>query len=172
MSYTSGDWTARTKYLLGSKLCFPTSDEDALEQFLAGNPVRIIGPSCPPCGCTEPDLVPYFPVYNGPPASMEFDAGVSMTLTDTSATLCEATLVTNTSGKIGIWANVDASGDPITLTISINGSVVESSVSSYYMFHGTQTAVSAGTYIIHFRVSTTGTTNIVSSRLMAVGLLT
>lgn len=94
-----------------------------------------------------------------------------MTLTDTSATLCEATLVTTTSGKIGIWASVDASGVPVTLTISINGSVVASTASSLFLFYGTPTAEIAGTYTISLRATTTGSTNIVSSRLMVVGLL-
>ena len=166
MSYTSGDWTARTKYLLGSKLCFPSSDENALEQFLASvAPLNVT-----PYSLSEPAApVSNFPV--GTPASIQNSTGMSMTLTDTSATLCEATLVTTTSGKTGIWASVEASGDPVTLTISINGAVVATSTSSLFLFYGTPTAEAAGTYNIKLRATNTGSTNIVSSRLMVVGLL-
>jgi hypothetical protein len=163
MSYTSGDWTARTKYLLGSKLCFPNPDEDALEQFLASLPPLNIIPY------SQPATVPYFPA--GTPDRIQNSTGVSMTLVDTSATLCEATLVTATSGKIGIWASVVMTGSPVTLSLSINGSVVESSASSLFLFYGTPTIETAGTYTIRLSASNVGLTNIVSSRVMAVGLL-
>jgi hypothetical protein len=165
MSYTSGDWTARTKYLLGSKLCFPRSDEDALEQFLASYST----PNLTPYSHSEPAPVPLFPV--GTPSSIQFGKGTSTTLITSSMTLCEAALVTNASGKIGIWASVDTSGDPITLTISINGSVVASTATSLFLFYGTPTAETAGTYTITLRATNTGSTNIVSSSVMAVGLL-
>lgn len=165
MSYTSGDWTARVKYLLSSKLCFPNSDEDALQQFLASYST----PNLTPYSSQESPPVSFFPV--GTPASIQNSTGVSMTLTDTSATLCEATLVTDASGKIGIWASADASGDPMTLTISVNGAVVATTASSLFLFYGTPTAETAGTYNITLRASNTGSTNIVSSRVMAAGLL-
>ena len=94
-----------------------------------------------------------------------------MTLTDTSATLCEAVLVTSASGKIGIWASANTSGDPITLTISVNGAVVATSTSSLFLFYGTPTVEAAGTYTVSLKATNTGSTNIVSSRLMVVGLL-
>lgn len=169
MPYSSGDWTSRTKYLLGSNLCFPKSDEDALQLFLTGFPSDI-NVAHPPCGCSEASPVPFFPVYNGPPASMRFDAGLTMTLTDSSAILCEFVMITDTSGKIGIWATVDASGDPITLTISINGIDIVTTT-SLYIFYGTPTVETAGSYTIRLSGSNTGTTDIASSRLMAVGLL-
>jgi len=165
MSYTSGDWTARVKYLLGSKLCFPHSDEDALQQFLASYSM----PNLTPYSSQESPPVSFFPV--GTPASIQNATGVSMILTDTSATLCEAVLVTTASGKIGIWASANTSGDSMTLTISVNGAVVESSTSSLFLFYGTPTEEAAGTYTVSLKATNTGTTNIVSSRLMVVGLL-
>jgi hypothetical protein len=80
-------------------------------------------------------------------------------------------LVTNASGKIGIWASANTSGDPVTLTISINGAIVATSTSSLFLFYGTPTAEIAGTYNITLRATNTGNTNIVSSRLMVAGLL-
>ena len=138
-------------------------DEDALEQFLVDFPALNVTPY------SQPTPVPNVPVST--PAGIQNATGASMTLTDTSATLCEVTLVTATSGKIEIWANVDISGDPVTLTTSINGSIVATTTSSLFLFYGTPTAEIAGTYTISLRATTTGSTNIVSSRLMVVGLL-
>ena len=59
----------------------------------------------------------------------------------------------------------------MTLTISVNGAVVATTASSLFLFYGTPTAETAGTYNITLRASNTGSTNIVSSRVMAAGLL-
>jgi len=53
----------------------------------------------------------------------------------------------------------------------VNGAVVESSTSSLFLFYSTPTAEAAGTYTVSLKATTTGSTNIVSSRLMVVGLL-
>jgi len=168
MSYTSGDWTARLKYLMGSNQCFPNSDQDAINHFLisfsSSNDVVYSYNS-------EPSPVPFFPLYNGPPASMQFGSTTNISLNDSSANLCSITLVTDVSGKVGVWASVDVSGGPVTLQINLDGSIVSSTSSSNFLFYGTPTAQPAGTYTIVLTASTTGVSLISSASLMAVGLL-
>ena len=182
MSYTSGDWTARLKYLVGEGFCCTDSDATALRMFVIGSPSP---PSSPnpgpgptqtqqpqePCICDEAPAVPFFPLYNGTPASMQFASITDMSLNATSATLCEVVLVTDTSGKLALWSSIDSSGSAV-IQIVLNGTVVASSSMSNYLFYGSAAPVSPGTNTVTLRAITTESLYIASARLMAVGSLT
>lgn len=174
MAYTSGDWTARLKYLVGEGFCCTDSDAIALRMFVIGSPSP--GPSSiqpqEPCICDEAPAVPFFPIYNGTPASMQFASITDMSLNATSATLCEVVLVTDTSGKLALWSSIDSSGSAAVIQIVLNGTVVASSSMSNYLFYGSAAPVSPGTYTVSLQAVTTGSLYISSARVMAVGSLT
>lgn len=169
MSYTSGDWTARQRYLLSSSLCFPQEDANALLEFINGTQGNVNGI---PIVYTDPGPMPFFPVYNGTPASMQLSTGTYVDLSGSSANLCTVTLVTDASGKLGIWGSIDASGAPFTIQLLLNGIVVAQSSTSPYIFYGTPTYRNPGTYMAILHCSTSGVVEITSSSIMMVGGLT
>jgi hypothetical protein len=170
MSYTSGDWTARQRYLLSSKLCFPQEDANALLEFINGTQnVRSDTNGLPYC-YTAP--MPFFPIYNGPQASMAFGSASNLDLSGSSATLCSVTLMTDISGKLAIWGTVDASGAPFTIELVLNGTVVAQISTSPYIFFGTAAVMLNGNYTANLRCSTSGFLKIAHASIMMVGELT
>lgn len=167
MSYTSGDWTARQRYLLSSSLCFPQEDPNALLEFINGTRSNSVFP----CGCTEPFPMPFFPVYNGTPASMQFASTSYTDISDSSANICSITLVTDVSGKLGIWGTLDASGAPFTIELVLNGTIVTQSSTSPYIFFGTAAVMPNGSYTAILRCNTSGFLDIARASIMMVGRL-
>lgn len=153
MSYSSGDWTAR-KYYLSSGLL----KDKAV--------VGCCGPQPP-----IPSTMPFFPVYGGTPASMNFATAGPVDISGSYATLCFANLTTDVSGRFGIWAEVQSSGDPVTIKIYLGDFVVTQSYFSPYVFYGSE-VLPAGTYTAILEASTVGQVYITSANLMIVGQLT
>jgi len=168
MSYTSGDWTARQRYLLSSSLCFPTEDPNALLEFSSGLLSHASGDAS---GGASGVPSPFFPVYNGAPASMQFSTVSYLDLSGSSADLCSVTL-TDASGKLGIWGSIDATGAPFTIELVLNGSVVAQSSTSPYIFFGTAAAMPLASYTATLQCSTSGFLEITAASIMMVGSLT
>ncbi len=168
MSYTSGDWTARQRYLLSSSLCFPQEDANALLEFINGTRSQ----NGQQCFCTESFQMPFFPIYNGPQGSMAFGSTPNIDLSGELMTLCTAMLATDISGKLAIWGTVDASGAPFTIKLVLNGTVVTQSSTSPYIFFGTAAVMPQGNYTAALQCSTSGFVEITSSSIMMVGELT
>lgn len=168
MSYTSGDWTARQRYLLSSSLCFPQEDANALLEFINGTRSQ----NGQQCCCTESFPMPFFPIYNGPQASMAFGSTTNIDLSGELITLCTATLATDASGKLAIWGTVDASGASFAIKLVLNGTVVAQSFMSPYIFFGTATAMPQGNYTAALQCSTAGFVEIPTASIMMVGELT
>ena len=178
MSYTSGDWTARQRYLLSSSLCFPTEDPNALLEFSSGLLSHASGDASGDAsggssGSSGSSGVPppFFPVYNGAPASMQFSTVSYLDLSGSSADLCSVTL-TDASGKLGIWGSIDATGAPFTIELVLNGSVVAQSSTSPYIFFGTAAAMPLASYTATLQCSTSGFLEITAASIMMVGSLT
>lgn len=172
MSYTSGDWTARQRYLLNSSLCFPQEDENALLEFINGTQNASSDINRLPCCCKEPFPMPFFPIYNGPQASMAFGSTTNIDLSGELMTLCTATLATDASGKLAIWGTVDASGASFAIKLVLNGTVVAQSFMSPYIFFGTAAAMPQGNYTAALQCSTAGFVEIPTASIMMVGELT
>jgi len=182
MSYTSGDWTARQRYLLSSKLCFPQEDSNALLEFTNGlrsyasgdiSGSDFSGSDFSGSDFSNPiNSMPFFPIYSGTPASMAFGSASYLDLSSESMTLCTSMLTTDISGKLAIWCTLDAKETPFTIELIFNGAVVAQSSASPYIFFGTAEVMPSATYTAILQCTTTGILKIRSASIMMVGGLT
>lgn len=166
MSYTSGDWTARQRYLLSSTLCFPGEDEQALLEFINGTCPKNDSSGC----CIDPPPMPFFPVFNGPPANMQF-ATIRYVYSSYNVSLCSVTLTTTGPGRIAIWGTIDASGTNVPLQLMLDRSVLTQSTFSPYLFYGSSTPIPAGTYTASLQCLSMTEIQINTASIMAIGLL-
>jgi len=151
ISYSSGDWTVRKQYLASGIL----KDKVVL--------------GC--CAPSTPTTMPFFPVYNGPPASMNFTSAGAVDISESNVVLSYVQLTTTLPGRIGIWAQVQASGDPVTIKIILEDDLLTQSYFSPYIFYGTE-VLPPGTYTAYLEAQTVGQVYITSSTLMIIGQLT
>ena len=174
MSYTSGDWTARQRYLLSSSLCFPQEDANALLEFTNGLRSHAISDisdgisSSFTNSYSSTSSMPFFPIYNGTPASMTFGSASNIDLMD-SAILCTAMLSIDNPGKLAIWANIDAESYPFKIELVLNGTVVAKSSTSPYIIFGTAEQAPPGIYSAALQCSSVGFLTIKSASIMIVG---
>jgi len=114
--------------------------------------------------------MPFFPVYNGQPASMAF-VTVNNVLAIYAGTICSVNITTDVPGRIAIWGNIDA-----TLTCStqlwLDNAVLTQSTYSPYIFYGSANAIPAGTYTVSLVSVNYTEVPITTASLMAIGLLT
>ena len=150
MAYSSGDWTLRKQYLTSGVL------KDKV----------VLG-----CCTPEPPTMPFFPAYDGPPASMNFTSAGVADISGSNEVLSYVQLTTTLPGRIGIWAQIQASGDPVTIKLSLDDDLLTQSYFSPYIFYGTE-VLPPGTYTAYLEASSVGQVYITSSTLMIVGQLT
>jgi len=151
MSYSSGDWTLRKQYLTSGVL----KDKVVL--------------GC--CAPSPPLTMPFFPVYDGTPASMNFTSAGAVDISGSNVVLTFAPLTTTLPGRIGIWAQIQASGDPVTTKLFLDDDLVSQSYFSPYIFYGSE-VLPPGTYTAILEATTVGQVYITSSSLMIIGQLT
>jgi len=151
MSYSSGDWTLRKQYLTSGVL----KDKVVL--------------GC--CAPSIPPTMPFFPAYDGTPASMNFTSAGAVDMSGSNVVLSYVQLTTTEPGRIGIWAQVQASGDPVTIKIVLDDDLLTQSYFSPYIFYGTE-VLPPGTYTAYLEAQTVGQVYITTSTLMIVGQLT